>query len=61
VAGDKVSLKGAKNCIEGAIARIEEIMQDLVELDRSSAALLVGGEGRGRLYVRQALAHSFYR
>jgi len=31
VASDKVSLKGAKNCIEGAIARIEEIVQDLVE------------------------------
>jgi polyribonucleotide nucleotidyltransferase len=31
VAGDKVSLKGAKNCIEGAMARIEEIVQDLVE------------------------------
>merc|ERR1719495_2386961 len=31
VASDKVSLKGAKNCIEGAMARIEEIVQDLVE------------------------------
>jgi len=31
VAGDKVSLKGAKDCIEGAMARIEEIVQDLVE------------------------------
>merc|ERR1719449_234896 len=31
VASDKVTLKGAKNCIEGAMARIEEIVQDLVE------------------------------
>jgi len=31
VASDKVSLKGARNCIEGAMARIEEIVQDLVE------------------------------
>jgi len=31
VASDRVSLKGAKNCIEGAMARIEEIVQDLVE------------------------------
>merc|ERR1712223_1149529 len=31
VASDKVTLKGAKNCIEGAMARIEEIVQDLIE------------------------------
>merc|ERR1711971_1080757 len=31
VASDKVTMKGAKNCIEGAMARIEEIVQDLVE------------------------------
>jgi polyribonucleotide nucleotidyltransferase len=31
VASDKVSLKGAKDCIEGAMARITEIVQDLVE------------------------------
>ena len=31
VVGDKVSLKGAKNCIEGAMARIEEIVQNLAE------------------------------
>ena len=31
VTSDNVSLKGAKNCIEGAIARIKEIVQDLVE------------------------------
>ena len=30
-ASDKVSLKGAKNCIDGAMARIEEIVQNLVE------------------------------
>jgi len=32
VASDKVSLKGAKNCIEGAMARIAEIVQDLDEM-----------------------------
>jgi len=31
VASDKVSLKGAKNCIDGAMSRIEEIVQDLEE------------------------------
>jgi len=31
VAGDKVTLKGSKNCIEGAMARIEELVQDLVD------------------------------
>merc|ERR1719147_348635 len=32
VASDKVSLKGAKNCIEGAKARISEIVKDLDEM-----------------------------
>lgn len=32
VASDKVNLKGAKNCIEGAMARISEIVQDLEEM-----------------------------
>jgi len=32
VASDKVSLKGAKNCIEGAKARINEIVKDLDEM-----------------------------
>merc|ERR1719494_573428 len=32
VASDKVSLKGAKNCIEGAMTRIAEIVQDLDEM-----------------------------
>jgi len=31
VASDKVSLKGARNCIEAAMARIEEIVKDLQE------------------------------
>ena len=31
VASDNVLLKGAKSCIEGAMARIEEIVQDLME------------------------------
>jgi len=32
VASDKVSLKGAKNCIGGAMTRIAEIVQDLEEM-----------------------------
>jgi len=32
VASDKVNLKGAKNCIEGAKARISEIVKDLDEM-----------------------------
>merc|ERR1719370_2273606 len=31
VASDKVTLKGARNCIEAAMARIEEILKDLQE------------------------------
>ena len=31
VTSDNVSLKGAKNCIEGAMVRIKEIVKDLVE------------------------------
>ena len=29
VAGDKVNLKGARNCIDAAIARINKIVEDL--------------------------------
>merc|ERR1711892_270050 len=32
VAGDKVNLKGARNCIDGAMARISEIVQDLEDM-----------------------------
>merc|ERR1719308_354695 len=32
VAGDKVNLKGARNCIDAAIARINEIVKDLEEM-----------------------------
>merc|ERR1711915_534432 len=32
VAGDKVNLKGARNCIDAAIARINEIVKDLEDM-----------------------------
>jgi len=32
VAGDKVNLKGARNCIDGAITRINEIVKDLEDM-----------------------------
>ena len=32
VAGDKVNLKGARNCIDAAITRISEIVEDLEDM-----------------------------
>lgn len=52
VASDKVSLKGAKNCIEGAMARIKEIVQDLeeqvtidCEIEQSYHRTVMGAKG----------------
>ena len=53
VAGGKVSLKGARNCIDAAIARINEIVKDLEDMVTIDCEI-------GQTYHRYLLSSNSY-